>query len=195
MARVLDEPGRMIRLVCFFSLFGVLVACNERGMGGRFPDGGGGSGNACGGFSGMTCDSDEFCDFGRNSCGATDEQGTCRTRPDVCDDVFAPVCGCDGVTHSNECEANASGTDVSAIGSCPVPAGQFACGFRQCDRASEYCQRGVSDIGGEPDTFDCMPLPSSCGASATCGCVSDEPCGDFCEGTGAGGITLTCPGG
>lgn len=180
----------MIRFAC---LVGVLVACNERGMGGMFPtDGGGGSGRACGGFAGTSCSSNEFCDFGRNSCGATDEQGTCRTRPTACDDLFAPVCGCDGVTHSNECDANAAGTDVSALGSCPVPAGQFRCGFRTCDLSAEYCQRGVSDIGGEPDTFECMPLPASC---TSCGCLMQEPCGDFCDGAAGMGFTLTCPGG
>ena len=181
----------MSRLGLFVLL---LSACNEHGSGGVFPDGGG-SGRACGGFAGTSCGSNEFCDFGRNSCGATDEQGTCRARPQSCPDLFAPVCGCDGVVHSNECDANAAGTDVSAIGSCPVPAGSFACGFRTCDKATEYCERGVSDIGGEPDSFVCKPLPGSCGTAAVCGCMTQEPCGDFCDGTATDGLTLTCPGG
>ncbi len=184
----------MIRLACLCALL-VGVGCNEHGRGGMlFPDGGG-TGRACGGFAGTSCTANEFCDFARNSCGATDEQGTCRTRPDACDDLFAPVCGCDGVVHSSACEANAAGTDVNASGGCPVPAGQFACGFATCNTASEYCQRGVSDIGGEPDTFNCMPIPTSCGAAATCGCLMDEPCGSFCDTQPSGGLRLTCPGG
>ncbi|MFN0250721.1 MAG: hypothetical protein ACKV2T_27825 [Kofleriaceae bacterium] len=175
----------MIRLLVIGVL---LVACNERGMGGRFPDGGG-SGSACGGFAGTSCSSNEFCDFARNSCGATDEQGTCRTRPTACPDLFDPVCGCDGVVHSNVCDANGAGTDVSAIGSCPVPAGEFTCGFRTCDLSNEFCLRTVSDRSGEPDSFSCMPLPAGC---TSCGCMTDEPCGDFCDGTAASGLTLTC---
>lgn len=183
-------------------LLGVLLAgCDEHGKGGHFPDGGGGgrdgggSGRPCGGFAGTQCSANELCDFGRDSCGATDESGTCRARPTSCDDQLAPVCGCDGVVHSNQCDANAAGTDVDAFGSCSLPPGEFACGFRSCDRATEYCQRGVSDIGGEPDSFDCRPLPSSCGASASCGCLTQEPCGDFCDGTASSGLRLTCPGG
>lgn len=183
----------MIRAWCLF-VVALLGGCDEHGRGGVFPDGGG-RGRPCGGFSGARCTANEFCDFGRDTCGVTDEQGTCRARPFGCPDLFAPVCGCDGVVHSNECDANAAGVDVDANGSCPTPAGQFACGSRTCDTAIEYCERGVSDIGGEPDTFVCKPLPSSCGATPSCGCLTQEPCGSFCDGTPTGGLRLTCPGG
>src|SRR5688572_29259667 len=159
-----------------FALLGLFLVGCEGGRGGMFPDGGGsGTGRACGGFTGALCPSDEFCDFPSDTCGVSDEQGRCRVRPRSCDDQFEPVCGCDGITHSNECSANAAGTDVSAIGSCPVPAGQFACGSRTCEIDTQYCQRGVSDIGGEPDSFECRPLPSSCGAGASCGCLGVGP--------------------
>lgn len=191
MARVLDDAAPMIRLAFVVAL---LAGCNEHGRGGMLFDGGG-SGRACGGFSGAQCAANEFCDFARNTCGATDEQGTCRPRPDGCGDVFAPVCGCDGVVHSNQCDASAAGVDVDASGSCPTTPGQFACGFRTCDVANQYCERGVSDIGGEPDSFICKPLPTSCGATPTCSCVTQEPCGSFCDPTPSGGLRLTCPGG
>src|SRR5262245_25473666 len=110
----------MIRYALFVCL---LIACDEHGKGGGFPDGGGGGsgGRTCGGFPGTQCSASEFCDFGRDSCGAADELGTCRPRPNGCDDVFAPVCGCDGSVHSNACDANAAGFDVNASGGCPVP--------------------------------------------------------------------------
>jgi hypothetical protein len=187
----------MIRIASVFVVV-LLVGC-EGGRGGMlFGDAGGsgsGSGRPCGGFSGGLCTSNEFCDFGRNTCGVTDEQGTCRQRPTACDDQFAPVCGCDGVVHSNQCDANASGADVDASGSCPVGAGELECGFRFCDKATQYCERGVSDIGGEPDSFVCEQLPSSCGATPSCGCLTQEPCGSFCSGSQSIGLTLTCPGG
>jgi hypothetical protein len=172
----------------------LLTGCPEHGSGGPRPPDGGGSLRPCGGFAGASCAAGEFCDFGRNSCGATDEQGTCRARPSGCDDLFAPVCGCDNLVHSNECDAQAAGVDVNASGSCPVPAGQFACGFRTCQTTSEYCQRGVSDVGNEPDTFTCKPLPGSCG-TPNCSCVVAEPCGSFCTNGSAGGLIVTCPGG
>jgi hypothetical protein len=195
MARVLDNGARMIRLAL---LALVLVGCNERGRGGMFPDGGGsGTGDPCGGFTGELCASNEFCDFASDTCGVSDEQGRCRARPTSCDDRLAPVCGCDGVTHSNECSANAAGVDVSASGSCPVPAGQFACGSRTCETETEYCQHSVSDIGGVPDSFACRPLPSSCGSgsSASCDCLAEEPCSSVCDGTPSDGLRLTCFGG
>ncbi|MBL0221157.1 MAG: hypothetical protein IPQ07_45790 [Myxococcales bacterium] len=168
--------------------------CVEHGSGGPTSDGG--SGRLCGGFGGGVCGANEFCDFGRNTCGASDESGTCRSKPSGCTDNFDPVCGCDHLVHSNECDAQAVGVDVDASGACPVTTGTFACGFRTCQTASQYCQRGVSDIGGEPDTFTCKPLPGTCGVGgASCTCLAAEACGSFCAGAGTSGLTLTCPGG
>jgi hypothetical protein len=179
-------------------MFLVLAGC-EGGKGG-LPDGGlggdAGSGGPCGFGGDFDCPPDEFCDFGRNQCGADDVPGICRKRPQNCDDIADPVCGCDNRIYSNECDANAAGVDVNAFGSCPVPAGRFACGFRLCEQSFEYCQRVGSDIGGEPDGFSCRPLPP-CGGDVTCGCLQDagEPCAENCTGSAQTGLTVTCFGG
>lgn len=79
------------------------------------------SGEFCGGFAGFTCDSNEWCDYDDSTgtaCGAADGGGTCQGRPENCAQVFDPVCGCDGMTYSNECVANAAGTDILATGPC-----------------------------------------------------------------------------
>jgi hypothetical protein len=181
-------------------LLGLLIciacaACTEHGKGGGLPPtDGGGSGDVCGGLAGAQCVATEFCDFPRNSCGATDEQGTCRTRPTGCPDLFQPTCGCDGQIHGSPCDTNAAGTDVSDIGSCSADPGLFACGHLFCDLATTYCQRGSSDVGNEPDSFQCNQLPAGCG-TPSCACLADEPCGAICAGAASSGFELTCPGG
>jgi hypothetical protein len=114
--------GRLIAiLIC-------LAACEHGKGGGVFdadePDPGfdasGGSGIQCGGFAGIQCPADEFCDFQPNNCGGTDEQGTCKTRPRACDLLLDPVCGCDGQMHDNACFAAMKGFDVDGVGlACP----------------------------------------------------------------------------
>jgi hypothetical protein len=72
----------------------------------------------CGGFTGMVCAADEYCDWTPDSCGNADQIGDCRRRPDFCPDVVLPVCACDGMTYGNECEANAAGQDIIHEGRC-----------------------------------------------------------------------------
>lgn len=74
---------------------------------------------ACGGFAGFACMPDEWCDYPDGSmCGAADQLGVCRPRPDACAQVLMPVCGCDAMDYSNACEAQAAGVDVGADGAC-----------------------------------------------------------------------------
>jgi hypothetical protein len=78
------------------------------------------SGKSCGGKTGATCNKTEFCDYPDGAmCGAFDATGTCTPRPDICPGVVTPVCGCDGTTHNNACEAHRAGFDDSHAGACP----------------------------------------------------------------------------
>ena len=151
----------------------------------------------CGGFAGAVCGADQYCDFARNGCGATDEQGVCTPRPTDCPDLLVaiPSCGCDGTVYGSPCEAYAAGADLSASGGCPVANGSFACGYTQCSLRNDYCQRQLSDVVDEPDGFVCRPVTNCPSEFPTCACLAGEPCGAACSGVGATGLTLTCPGG
>ncbi|MBI2895032.1 MAG: hypothetical protein HYY06_15865 [Deltaproteobacteria bacterium] len=72
----------------------------------------------CGGWSGDTCSDTEFCDFAGDFCDWADASGICHPRPQACDANVDPVCGCDGETYSNLCEAQAAGVDAAAAGPC-----------------------------------------------------------------------------
>lgn len=80
-------------------------------------------GEMCGGMAGLRCAGAEagrsYCHLEREAmCGAADQGGVCRERPQACTREHRPVCGCDGETYPNACQANAAGTSVASQGAC-----------------------------------------------------------------------------
>ena len=62
------------------------------------------------------CGVDEFCNF--SDC--SELTGTCLYRPEACITLYDSVCGCDGNTYGNECDAAAAGVSIDYQGECSL---------------------------------------------------------------------------
>jgi hypothetical protein len=128
-----------------------------------------GVGSACGGSSGVTCADGQFCKRADGAC-AADSEGVCTASPASCPAVNEPVCGCDNITYSNSCYADAAGVAVSATGACVPGAACGGVGGPTCG-TDELCRPALGDCDVDaPGT--CEPVPPVCSTdlAPVCGC-------------------------
>jgi hypothetical protein len=96
--------------------------------------------------------------------------------PAVCPQIFSPVCGCDGVIYSNDCERLMAKAQLDHTGSCVGAEGDscgglIAGGPRQCG-SGLFCESPaascrIADLGGT-----CQVIPQACTTvfQPVCGC-------------------------
>lgn len=127
--------------------------------------------------SSTDCGSGQFCSMATGVCATPVGLGFCRTAEDTCafsEGLTQPVCGCDGKTYANACEAAKALQSLLSTGACTDVCGGttgIACG------EGTYCSYAVGVCGLDAQTGTCAPIP----AVAACDEVIPSPvCG--CDG-------------
>ncbi len=125
------------------------------------------------------CPKKEYCSKAAGECKG---KGSCKERPQICPDIFKPVCGCNGRTYSNECWAAAAGVNVKSEGACDQQ--KSACKTNKDCPAGDFCAK---ETGKCDDSGTCSRRPEICPdvVDPVCGC-NNKTYNNFCMANRAG---------
>jgi len=142
----------------------------------------------CGTRGGVTCAKDEYCNTEPDKdCGATDKGGLCEDKPEVCTDIYKPVCGCDNHTYSSDCNAHSRGVSMKHAGACTADECQSAGGRVELSNGAStpMCKTGEASFGvagAIEGGLCCLPAQGG-GSGKTCGGIASLQCAsaEFCN--------------
>jgi hypothetical protein len=133
----------------------------------------------CGTILGLSCPDGSYCEHPSETCRTADVGGTCTLVPATCPELFAPVCGCDGVTYANDCARRMARAQRAGDGPCPT-----SCRGGDDCLDDQICETppGVCAAAGV-----CVPRPDAClrVIEPVCGC-DGHVYGNACEAAAAG---------
>ncbi len=116
---------------------------------------------------GTRCEADDDCPEGSRCAAHGFFSGRClASAPSVCgcSALVEPVCGVDGLTWDNACEARCAGVEVAHLGAC--------------------CGEGPACTDGEQALVDRSGCPASCGQAPTPDCAGNAAFAPACTGDG-----------
>jgi hypothetical protein len=123
----------------------------------------------CGGFAERECHDHEVClPFVARGCPGPRRIGLCAPRPHFCPSFSDPVCGCDGVTYTNLCEAAKAGAAIEHRGECS------GSGTAVCGGAAGMACAGMSTCVDDPSD-SCNPATGR-NCPGVCQCNANQPC-------------------
>lgn len=115
------------------------------------------------------CPDTDYCSIATGACLGPRALGFCKPKPESCPQVISQVCGCDGQTFINACEAARAGVPIASDPPC-----QVACGGPSATTCPEgsFCQYADSVCGAGMAYGQCQTKPVTCDPTSkkVCGC-------------------------